>query len=129
MRQKHTVFLISIVMVCLLFGAPHQVAAKKFAGEFMATGGGARALGMGGAFAGIANDASTLYWNPAGISGFENRQALFMHSERFGNLVNFNFASFVSPTKSLVSAEREASFGLALIHLGVDDIPITSHLQ
>ncbi|MEI7813097.1 MAG: outer membrane protein transport protein [Ignavibacteria bacterium] len=28
---------------------------------------GARALGMGGAFVGLANDYSTIYWNPAGI--------------------------------------------------------------
>ncbi len=129
MHQKYTVSLVVFVLVCLMIGCPHHAVAKKFAGEFMASGGGARALGMGGAFAGIANDASTLYWNPAGISGFEERQALFMHSERFGGLVNYNFASFVSPTTSLVSAEREASFGFALIHLGVDDIPITSHLQ
>ncbi len=121
-----TVWVLILSAVC--FGLPSQVAAKKFAGEFMAMGGGARAMGMGGAFVAVADDASTLYWNPAGISGFEKRQALFMHSERFGDMVNYNFGAFVSPTSSLVSAEREASFGFALIHLGVDDIIITNHL-
>jgi hypothetical protein len=37
------------------------VHATKLAGEFMAPGGGARALGMGGAFAAVAGDASTVY--------------------------------------------------------------------
>ena len=109
-------------------GLPVTAGAKKFAGDFMALGGGARALGMGGAFAAVADDASALYWNPAGISGFEKRQALFMHSETFGDMLNYNFAAFVSPTSAFVSAEREASFGVALVHLGVNDILITKDL-
>jgi hypothetical protein len=76
----------------------------------------------------VASDASALFWNPAGISGFERRQALFMHSERFGDLINYNFAAFASPTTTFQPAEREAAFGLALIHLGVDDIPVTTGL-
>jgi hypothetical protein len=104
-------------------------AAKKFAGDFMSVGGGARALGMGGAFAGIAADASTVYWNPAGISGFETRQALFMHSETFGDLLNYNFAAYVNPASGFVSPEREAAFGLAIIHLGVDNIIVTNNLK
>ena len=30
---------------------------------------GTRAMGMGGAFVGYANDGSALYWNPAGLAG------------------------------------------------------------
>ncbi len=30
---------------------------------------GSRALGMGGAFVGVADDASAIYWNPAGLAG------------------------------------------------------------
>jgi hypothetical protein len=95
----------------------------------MAVGAGARALGMGGAFAAVANDASTIYWNPAGISGLDKRQAMFMHSEQFGNLIDYNFGSFVSPTKALVSAEREGGWGIALIHMGIDDIIVTNDLD
>jgi hypothetical protein len=106
---------------------PAGAGATKYAGAFMEVGAGARALGMGGAFVAVANDASTVFWNPAGVSGFEKRQALFMHSERFGDLVNYNFGAYVQPT-GLLSAEREAGFGFALQHLGVDDIVVTNHL-
>ena len=34
---------------------------------FLEIGAGARSLGMGGAFVSVANDASSMYWNPAGI--------------------------------------------------------------
>lgn len=36
------------------------------------SGVGARALGMGGAFTGVANDFSALYWNPAGLAQVKN---------------------------------------------------------
>ncbi len=39
-----------------------------FGGGFQLNEHGARALGMGGAFTGVANDASAVYWNGAGIS-------------------------------------------------------------
>jgi hypothetical protein len=128
MFTKKSIFLVWLGLIMIsVISLPQNSFAKKYAGEFMAVGGGARALGMGGAFAAVANDASTVFWNPSGISGFDRRQALFMHSERFGQLVNYNFASFVMPT-NLLSQEREASFGFALIHLGVDDILITNNI-
>jgi long-subunit fatty acid transport protein len=43
------------------------IMADDYAGESMAIGVGARPLGMGGTFAAIADDASTSYWNPAGM--------------------------------------------------------------
>lgn len=119
---------VAIVLLAALCSAPSGARATRLAGEFMAIGGGARALGMGGAFAAVAGDASTVYWNPAGISGFEKRQALAMHSERFGDLVNFNFGAYVQPT-SLIDAKYEPAFGFALIHQGIDDIIVTNHLR
>ena len=102
--------------------------ATRLAGEFMALGAGARALGMGGAFAAVADDASAVYWNPAGIAGIQKRQALAMHAEQFGDLVNYNFGSYVQPT-TLVDPARKPAFGFGLIHLGVPDQPITNNLK
>ena len=36
--------------------------------QFLKIGVGARAMGLGGSFTALANDVSTLYWNPAGIT-------------------------------------------------------------
>lgn len=38
---------------------------------------GPRALGMGGAFVGLANDATALYWNPAGLAGQKTSLLVF----------------------------------------------------
>ena len=118
----------ALVALCLLVSVPADVSATKYAGAFMDTGGGARPLGMGGAFVAVANDASTVYYNPAGVTGWSERQILFMHSERFGDLINYNFGSYVQPT-GLLSEKREAGFGFAIQHLGADNIPITNQLE
>jgi len=114
-------------VVVVLVAAP-AARATKLAGEFMAPGGGARALGMGGAFAAVAGDASTVFWNPAGIAGIEKRQVLAMHAEQFGDLLNYNFGAYMQPT-SLVDPSRKAAFGFALIHLGAPDQPVTNQLR
>lgn len=116
-----------VVIVCIiLLAAPAGVYGEKYAGEFMALGGGARAMAMGGAFAAIADDATATFWNPAGLANFNRLQAfpdewqmIFMHSERFGDLVDYNYFSAVFPLR-----QGESGWGVTFIHLGVDDIPV-----
>lgn len=116
---------LAILLAGITLAAPAH--ATKLAGEFMALGGGARALGMGGAFAAVAGDASTVYWNPAGIAGIEKRQVLAMHAEQFGDLINYNFGAYAQPT-TLIDPARKPAFGFALIHLGAPDQIITNQL-
>ncbi|MBI4425594.1 MAG: PorV/PorQ family protein [Elusimicrobia bacterium] len=40
---------------------------------------GARAAGLGGAFTAVADDVSTLHYNPAGLANLHHREASFMH--------------------------------------------------
>lgn len=114
--------LISILLVAL----SGQAEAENYAGEFMALGGGARAMAMGGAFTSVADDATATYWNPAGIPFFsdfsgnpEKASMTFMHSERFGNLLDYNYFSAVMPLDN-----GRSGWGVTFIHMGVDDIRI-----
>lgn len=50
------------------------------AAEFLELGVGGRAMGMGGAYTAVADDATSLYWNPAGLTNIEHRAATFMHA-------------------------------------------------
>jgi len=102
--------------------------ADKYAGEFMLGGGGARAMALGGAFTAVADDPSATFWNPAGLAAITARQALAMHEERFGGLVDRDFAAYVQPVGWALLGGEEAGFGVSIIRLGIDDIPITSHL-
>jgi len=47
---------------------------------------GARAVGMGGAFTGLADDESALYYNPAGIASFEERRFIAGYHNYFADM-------------------------------------------
>jgi hypothetical protein len=123
----------AIVYMALLgafvaFLAPGQASATKYAGSFMENGGGARALGMGGAFTAVADDPSTTFWNPAGLATLPDRELLLMHSERFGDLIDRDFIAYTQPVGWSIFGGESAGIGLSLIRLGIDDIPFTDHL-
>jgi hypothetical protein len=63
--DKTKKFFALIVSMLILFSV--AIKAADYAGDMLSIGVGARALGMGGAFAAVADDASTMYWNPAGM--------------------------------------------------------------
>lgn len=98
----------------------------------MSIGVGGRALGIGSAYAALANDVMAGYWNPAGLARIEYPQIAISHDERFGNLINYDFASVAFPSgANTINPEtqekefRAESFGVSFIRLGVDGIPDT----
>ncbi len=55
---------------------------------------GARAIGMGGAYTGVANDYSALFWNPAGLAQLENGEfSLGLSHLNYGNTSSYIGAS------------------------------------
>lgn len=92
--------------------------AGKYTGDFEELGASARAIGLGGAFVAVANDASTVYYNPSGTALLEKRSLILSHSENFAGIVKQNFLGFVVPS-------RRGGYGLALSHNGVPDIRLT----
>lgn len=96
-----------------------QGTGNKYAGEFLAIGVGGRPLGMGGAYVSLVNDVTAGYWNPGALAMMNYPQFSLMHDERFGNLVNYDYGSVAVPWGV------NASLGLSVIRLGVDDVPNT----
>ena len=92
----------------------------KYAGEFMSTGVGARALGMGGAYSAMSGDVTHGYWNPAALSDMQYPELAAMHSRRFGGVVNYDYLGFAMPFR------RSETLGINVIRLAVDDIPYTT---
>jgi len=118
----------AIALVTALMALAGNAGATKYAGAFMENGGGARALGMGGAFTAVADDPSTTFWNPAGLASAEKREILLMHSERFGDLIDRDFAVYSQPVNWALFGGEASGIGITIIRLGIDDIPFTDHL-
>lgn len=112
--------LLTAVLVLL---AVTDASATKYAGEFLKLPVGARAIGMGGAFSSLADDASAAYWNPAGLVYLPYREVMFQHAEEFGGLANHDFLGAVFPLGGEQGGTQ--ALGVSLIRFAVDDIPIT----
>lgn len=72
-------------------------------GQFLKIGVGARAVGMGEAYSAIADDASAIFWNPAGIARIRNTDVSATHISYFQD-ITYQYlacASAVSPRDTL----------------------------
>ena len=78
-----------------------------------------RAISMGGAFVGTANDVSSLYWNPAGASRSNINEAMFSHSRWFAD-ITYNWAG------AMVKLGDAGTIGLSLTYLDYGDIEVTT---
>lgn len=89
---------------------------------FLKIGVGARAAAMGDAFVSLANDASALYWNPAGITQLPGVSLHVSHTEYVADIAH-EFAGVV-----LALGEANA-IGVSVIALHTDEMALTTEVQ
>jgi hypothetical protein len=66
------------------------------AAAFLEIGPGSVATSMGGAFVSVANDATSLYWNPSGIADFTKNEVTIFHANWIAS-INFDYVALVIP--------------------------------
>ncbi len=94
--------------------------AENYTGDFLTNGIGGRALGLGGAYAGVADDITAVYWNPAGVAAIPDKTQLsLMHAARRSGLGQFNYIGGINQV-----IPQKLVLGASWIHAGVGDIPI-----
>jgi len=86
--------------------------------QFLKFAVGARAAAMGESFAAVANDATALYWNPAGIGNLKDLEIHLSHTDYLTD-VTFEFAGLVIPTTA-------GNFGFSAAAWAMGDEPITT---
>jgi len=86
---------------------------------FLKIGVGSRGAAMGDAFVAIANDASALYWNPAGLVQFRSDQIFFSHNKWVVD-INHDFIGAV------YHLDETNTFGIALTSLSMQDMKVTT---
>ena len=95
----------------------------KYSNEFLSIGVGATALGLSNAVVAGADDVTSGYWNPAGLTEVEDfLQIGAMHSEYFAGIAKYDFIGIAKPL------DDKSTAGFTFIRFGVDDIPNTTQL-
>jgi hypothetical protein len=74
-----------------------QVCRAAETASFLDIGVGGRALGMGGAYTALADDANALYWNPSGLAKLDKREFTASHAELFES-TRLDFLAYAHPT-------------------------------
>ena len=81
-------------------------------GSDLGMGIGARAMSMGGAFTAVADDASAVFWNPAGLSQLTDNQ-IFLSADDPGE---FSSAGFIYRPPAKAFRRRQLTIGLAMVN-------------
>lgn len=111
--MKRSVFLLLCTLVCATAG-PSEARPGRTGLSFLKLGVGARAAGLGEAYTAVANDATALYWNPAGMTGVTGTDLTIIHTQWFQGITH----EFVG---AVVSTGTSAA-GLGIILLTVDGL-------
>jgi len=108
-------------LLCLPVLAFGQAKVGTAGAQFLEIGVSARAIGMGEAFIGVANDASALYYNPGGTALIEEREIMITHIDYPAD-INYEFIGFVAPVPEIYG-----NIGLATYWLHTGDMPYTDY--
>jgi hypothetical protein len=122
MNNKNKLLKILVVFLLLQNMTFSQEVTKTgtTAAKFLSIGIGPRANAMGSAFTSIANDASAMYWNPAGIALLDRYEGIFTYTKLFAD-INLNYFGVALPIYEL------GSVGLSVTAVNlIDEMAVTS---
>jgi len=106
----------AIIFAAILSFAVTALASSDAGRESVfSVGVGARSLGMGGGFTSIADDATSVYYNPAGLVILKNHELSFMHMSLFEGTI-FDFGAWGFPISD------KFGMGIGYMRIGTDDI-------
>ncbi|MCF6269105.1 MAG: PorV/PorQ family protein [Melioribacteraceae bacterium] len=122
MRTKHLVkvfYLFTVIIFCSYSNAQNVSKTGTTAANFLEIPVGAPAAGMGGAFVSLANDATALFWNAAGIANLGKTEVILSHTQWIAD-TKFDFAGVVLPLGEF------GTLGFSFTSLSMDDMKVTT---
>jgi hypothetical protein len=92
------------------------------AATFLNIDAGARGVGMGSAFVAVADDISSMYWNPAGLARMKQGEASFSNTRWIADIA-YNYAGVAVPLGQFGTLGANATF------LTMDDMARTTNFE
>ncbi len=83
---------------------------------------GTRAIGMGGSYVSVADDAMSMYWNPAGIARLSGGEAFFTHSKWLAD-IGLSYAGFA------MQMGRDGAIGVFANFMTMDQMERTTVME
>lgn len=119
-RVKFPISGLNIVIIILLFAGSASAQGDGYAGVHsnFNLGVGARALALGNAYVAVPYDATTIYWNPAGLDHIQYKNLSLFYTNLIAG-AQYYFFGYVQPTISF------GTLGLGIISIGIGDVPET----
>ena len=114
--------LFGLVLLSISVSAQDFSKAGTSAAQFLKIPVGAKAVSLAGTFASLANDASAIYWNPAGLPQTRRFEISVSHSQWIAD-IDHNFLGVVLPI------DEKSTVGFGVIQLTSGDIEATTILQ
>jgi long-subunit fatty acid transport protein len=129
-RSRHIALMLTVCAALLGAGRATAQLVPNLGGQrvgisafqFLKLGVGARGVGMGESFVAVANDASALYWNPAGLVQFTEHQAIASHTEYVVD-IKHDFFGIV------YHLSEQDAIGGSISSLHMKDMEITTETQ
>ncbi|NOZ08892.1 MAG: PorV/PorQ family protein [FCB group bacterium] len=111
---------LTLILMLMVTQMPAVTKTGTTAAKFLSIGAGSKAISMGGAFTAIADDASAMYWNPAGIARFKSSEFLVNHTKWVAD-ISFNYLGYVQPLRN------GAAFGLNVTAVTMSEMDVTAY--
>jgi len=108
---KLTILVVLLLVPGVMYG---QAKVGTAGAQFLELGVSARAVAMGEAFVALANDASAVYYNPAGLTQLYDREVVFTHVD-YPAEITYEFAGLAYP---LYDFGGTLGFGLYMLDAG-----------
>lgn len=116
--KKHLIILLVLTM-SVSYG---QYKGGTTAAQFLKIGVGSRAVGMGEAYVAMSQDASGLYWNPAGIAQAGGGEIMFLRNNWIADIA-VNYMGVIFPLYGV------GTVGMSITSLTMDDMPVRTELE
>lgn len=120
MRKGFSILLVIALAVGL--EAKQVTKTGTTAATFLKVDVGARAVGMGSAYVSVVEDATAMYWNPAGLARVKGNEAVFSHAQWIAD-IGMNYAGVVVNLGSL------GNIGVCGLFQTMDEMERTTLLQ
>jgi len=119
--KKIKIFVVVLLPLLMAISHLNAYSQGKYGAQFLKIGVGAKATAMGDVFVGIADDPSTIYWNPAGMTQMRSVELLGMHNFWLLDM-SYQYVAAVIPS-------HIGAFGVAVSYSSSGKIPKYENFQ